>query len=130
MIAWLRASHRVAHRQQPLGRDCEPLADPNPPALQRTSEAGESGQQFSEGTASLLAFSLGALLPRLPYLLGFPVLAATLTITAMALVAGGVAVGKLTGRSTLHAGLRQLTLDVLAIAVIFTIGSLISGHPA
>ena len=82
------------------------------------------------GTASLLAFSLGALLPLLPYLLGFPVLAATLTITAVALVTGGAAVGKLTGRSMLHAGLRQLALGSLAIAVTFTIGSLIGGHPA
>ena len=82
------------------------------------------------GTASLLAFSLGALLPLLPYLLGFAALAATLTITAVALVTGGAAVGKLTGRSMLHAGLRQLGLGGLAIAVTFTIGSLIGGHPA
>ena len=82
------------------------------------------------GMASLLAFSLGALLPLLPYLLGFPALAATLTITAVALVTGGAAVGKLTGRSMLHAGLRQLGLGGLAIAVTFTIGSLIGGHPA
>ena len=38
------------------------------------------------GTASLLAFSFGALLPLLPYLLGFHVLGATLVITAVALV--------------------------------------------
>ena len=82
------------------------------------------------GTASLLAFSLGALLPLLPYLLGFPMLAATLTITAVALVTGGAAVGKLTGRTMLRAGLRQLALGSLAIAVTFTIGSLIGGHPA
>jgi VIT1/CCC1 family predicted Fe2+/Mn2+ transporter len=82
------------------------------------------------GTASLLAFSLGALLPLLPYLLGLPILAATLTITAVALITGGAAVGKLTGRSMLRAGLRQLVLGSLAIAVTFTIGSLIGGHPA
>jgi vacuolar iron transporter family protein len=82
------------------------------------------------GMASLLAFSLGALLPLLPYLLGFPVLAATLTITAVALVTGGAAVGKLTGRSIVHAGLRQLALGGLAIAVTFTVGSLIGSHPA
>ena len=82
------------------------------------------------GMASLFAFSLGALLPLLPYHFGFPVLAATLTITALALVTGGAAVGKLTGRSILHAGLRQLALGGLAIAVTFTIGSLIGSHPA
>ena len=34
------------------------------------------------GVASLIAFSLGALVPLLPYLVGLPVLAATLVITA------------------------------------------------
>lgn len=82
------------------------------------------------GAASLLAFSFGALIPLLPYLLGFPVLAATLVITAVALVTGGAAVGKLTGRSLLRAGLRQLALGALAIAVTFAIGSLIGGHAA
>ncbi len=81
------------------------------------------------GIASLLAFSLGALVPLLPYLLGYPVLAATLAITAVALIAGGAAVGKLTGRSMLRSGLRQAALGALAIGVTFTIGSLI-GHVA
>src|SRR5258708_1778180 len=79
------------------------------------------------GVASLLAFSFGALLPLLPYLLGFPALAATLVITAVALITGGAAVGRLTGRSPVRSGLRQLALGGLAIAVTFTIGSLIGG---
>src|SRR5215468_3584049 len=82
------------------------------------------------GMASLLAFSFGALLPLLPYLLGFPVLAATLVITAVALVTGGAAVGKLTGRSMLRSGLRQLVLGGVAIGVTFTVGSLIGSHAA
>jgi VIT1/CCC1 family predicted Fe2+/Mn2+ transporter len=82
------------------------------------------------GAASLLAFSFGALIPLLPYLLGLPVLAATLTITAVALAVGGAAVGKLTGRSMLHAGLRQLGLGALAISVTFGVGSLIGSHAA
>ncbi len=77
------------------------------------------------GVASLLAFSLGALIPLLPYLLGYPVLAASIGITAVALVTGGAAVGKLTGRSMLRSGLRQLGLGALAIAVTFAVGSLI-----
>jgi vacuolar iron transporter family protein len=77
------------------------------------------------GVASLFAFSLGALIPLLPYLLGFPVLAVAIAITAVALVTGGAAVGKLTGRSMLRSGLRQLGLGALAIAVTFTVGSLI-----
>ena len=45
------------------------------------------------GFASLCAFSLGALVPLLPYLVGLPDLAATLVITAVALLAGGMVVG-------------------------------------
>ena len=82
------------------------------------------------GMASLLAFSLGALLPLLPYLLGFPMLAVSLAITAVALVTGGAAVGRLTGRPMLRSGLRQLALGGIAIAVTFTVGSLIGSHAA
>jgi VIT1/CCC1 family predicted Fe2+/Mn2+ transporter len=81
------------------------------------------------GVASLLAFSLGALLPLLPYLLGYPVLTATLAITAVTLIAGGAAVGRLTGRSMLSSGLRQAALGAVAIGVTFTIGSLIGHAP-
>jgi vacuolar iron transporter family protein len=79
------------------------------------------------GVASLFAFSLGALVPLLPYLLGFPVLAAALVITAVALAAGGMTIGRLTGRPVLRSGLRQLALGGLAIGVTFAIGTLV-GH--
>jgi vacuolar iron transporter family protein len=82
------------------------------------------------GVASLLAFSLGALIPLLPYLAGLPELGATLGITAVALAAGGMMVGRLTGRPLLRSGLRQLALGGLAIAVTFTVGTLIGGHGA
>jgi VIT1/CCC1 family predicted Fe2+/Mn2+ transporter len=81
------------------------------------------------GVASLLAFSLGALVPLLPYLVGLPDLAATLGITAVALATGGMVVGHLTGRPLLRSGLRQLLLGALAISVTFAVGSLIGGHP-
>ena len=78
--------------------------------------------------ASLFAFSLGALLPLLPYLLGWPALAATLAVTAVALVVGGMIVGRLTGRPVLRSGVRQLLLGALAIGVTFAIGSLVGHH--
>jgi VIT1/CCC1 family predicted Fe2+/Mn2+ transporter len=80
------------------------------------------------GAASLAAFSVGALVPLLPYLVGLPYLAATLVITAVALAAGGTVVGRLTGRSLLRSGLRQLALGGLAIGVTFVVGSLIGAH--
>jgi VIT1/CCC1 family predicted Fe2+/Mn2+ transporter len=80
------------------------------------------------GGASLVAFSLGALLPLLPYLLGLPKLLASLLLTAVALIAGGMVVGRLTGRPLLHSGLRQLLLGSVAVAVTYGIGHLI-GSP-
>ena len=80
------------------------------------------------GVASLFAFSFGALVPLLPYLVGFPVLAATLVITAVALAAGGMIVGKLTGRPVLRSGLRQLVLGGVAIGVTYAIGVLVGHH--
>jgi len=77
------------------------------------------------GLSSLIAFSAGALIPLLPYLAGLNVLAAALGITAVALLAGGMVVGRLTGRPVFRSGLRQLALGALAIAVTYTVGSLI-----
>ncbi len=82
------------------------------------------------GGASFVAFSVGALLPLLPYLFGGRTLVASLIITAVALLAGGMTVGKLTGRPLLRSGLRQLLLGGLAVAVTFGIGQLIGAPTA
>ena len=80
------------------------------------------------GAASLLAFSCGALVPLFPYLVGASVLWVSLVLTAVALLGGGMVVGRLTGRPILQAGLRQLALGGMAIAVTFLVGHLIGGH--
>ena len=80
------------------------------------------------GASSLAAFSTGALIPLLPYLAGLNVLAAALGLTAVALLAGGMTVGRLTGRPVVRSGLRQLALGGVAVAVTFGVGSLIGGH--
>ena len=80
------------------------------------------------GVASLLAFSIGALVPLLPWLAGLESLAASLGITAVALAAGGMVVGWLTGRPLLRSGLRQLALCGLAVGVTFAVGTLIGSH--
>jgi VIT1/CCC1 family predicted Fe2+/Mn2+ transporter len=79
------------------------------------------------GVSSLIAFSAGALVPLLPYLVGRATLAWTLGITAVALIVGGMVVGRLTGRSLLRSGLRQLALGGVAIGVTYAVGSLIGG---
>jgi vacuolar iron transporter family protein len=82
------------------------------------------------GAASLSAFSFGALVPLLPWLFGLPALAATLALTAVALLAGGMVVGRLTGRPVLRSGVRQLVLGGLAIAVTFGVGHVIGTRGA
>ena len=77
------------------------------------------------GAASFAAFSIGALLPLLPYLLGFPGLVAAMSITAVALVVGGMVVGRLTGRPLLRSGARQLLLGGAAVAITYLVGHLI-----
>jgi VIT1/CCC1 family predicted Fe2+/Mn2+ transporter len=85
------------------------------------------------GVSSLAAFSVGAIIPLLPYLAGVrgmgTALGAALGVAAVALLTGGMVVGKLTGRSLLRAGLRQLALGAIAVAVTFAVGHFIgSGH--
>ena len=82
------------------------------------------------GVASLLAFSCGALVPLFPYLVGTSVLWVSLVLTGVALLSGGMAVGRLTGRPVLRSGLRQLALGALAVAVTFGVGHLIGAHGA
>ena len=86
------------------------------------------------GFSSLIAFSAGALIPLLPYLAGLPgmgrALAAALGVAAVALLTGGMVVGRLTGRPLLASGLRQLALGAVAVGVTFAVGSLIGGGHA
>ena len=82
------------------------------------------------GAASLVAFSIGAFLPLIPYLFGFPYLVAAMIITAVALVGGGMVVGRLTGRPLLRSGTRQIVLGAVAVAVTFVVGHLIGAVPS
>lgn len=76
----------------------------------------------------MFAFSTGALVPLLPWLIGAPMLAVTLALTAIALTVGGMVVGRAAGRPVVRSGLRQLLLGGLAIAVTFGGGHLIGAH--
>lgn len=101
------------HTRQELGVDHQELPSP-----------------VLAGGASLIAFSLGAVLPLLPYLVGLPSLITSLVIAAIALVAGGMVVGRLTGRPLLRSGARQLALGAVAVAVTFAIGHVIGSSVA
>jgi VIT1/CCC1 family predicted Fe2+/Mn2+ transporter len=103
----------ATHVREELGIDPDDLPSP------RTAAA-----------ASFAAFTVGALIPLGPFLLGYPVLSLALVIAGVAAIVGGAAVAKLTGRSMLMGGLRQFTAAFLATGMAFAIGHLIAGHVA
>ncbi len=75
--------------------------------------------------ASLVTFAVGALIPLLPYLLGFDSLWAALGLAAAAAFAGGGLVARLTDRSFLRGALRQLLLGAVAAGITYLIGYLV-----
>jgi vacuolar iron transporter family protein len=77
--------------------------------------------------ASLVAFALGAIIPLLPYALGYDALPAALGLAALAAVAGGGMVALLTGRAFWRGALRQLVLGGLAAGITYLIGVAIGG---
>jgi len=104
------------------------------PARSSASTRSTCRPPCSRAASSLIAFSVGAVIPLLPYLAGVKgmgtALGAALVVAAVALLTGGMVVGKLTGRSLLRAGLRQLALGAIAVAVTFAVGHPLigSGH--
>jgi vacuolar iron transporter family protein len=78
--------------------------------------------------ASLVTFAVGALIPLLPFLLGFSSLGAAVILAAIAAFIGGGVVARVTARPFLRGALRQLVLAGLAAAVTYGIGTLLSGH--
>lgn len=75
--------------------------------------------------SSFFSLALGAIVPLLPYLLGWTSLGAALGLSALALFGIGVLVSRLTGRSALDSGARQLALGALSAGATFLIGGLI-----
>ncbi len=78
--------------------------------------------------ASLVTFAIGALIPLLPFLLGFSSLAAAVILAAIAAFIGGGIVARVTARPFLRGALRQLVLAALAAAITYGIGTLLGGH--
>jgi len=72
--------------------------------------------------SSLLSFSLGALIPLLPYLFGARVLWLSAVLALVALFVAGAATARFTERGWLFSGTRQLVLGGLAAAVTYGVG--------
>ncbi|HEY3732980.1 MAG TPA: VIT1/CCC1 transporter family protein [Streptosporangiaceae bacterium] len=75
--------------------------------------------------ASLVAFSVGALIPLIPYLAGASYLWLALACAALAAIVGGGAVARLTGRPFIRGAARQLILGAVAAALTYGIGHLV-----
>jgi vacuolar iron transporter family protein len=77
--------------------------------------------------ASLVSFSIGAIIPLLPYLAGGNSLPLALALAALTAIVGGGAVAKLTDRSIIRGAARQLILGAAAAALTYVIGYLVGG---
>ncbi len=95
------------HAQEELGIDPDHLPSP-----------------WQTAGSSFAAFSLGALLPTLPFFVGGRwALLVTFVLAGLALFGCGALVSRFTGRSTAFSGLRQLALGAAAAAVTYGIGA-------
>jgi vacuolar iron transporter family protein len=85
------------------------------------------GSPWSAGIGSFLAFTLGALVPLVPYLVpaGAPAFTASLLVSLGALFVLGLSISRLTRRNPLRTALRQVLLGGIAAAVTFAVGTLI-----
>jgi vacuolar iron transporter family protein len=82
---------------------------------------------FVAAGASLVSFSMGALIPLLPYALGFDALWAALGLSALAAIVGGGLVSRLTDRPFWRGALRQLALGGVAAGLTYLIGLAVFG---
>jgi VIT1/CCC1 family predicted Fe2+/Mn2+ transporter len=101
----------TTHAREDLGIDPDDLPSPRTAAI-----------------ASLASFTVGALIPLAPFLVGVPSLSAALGVAGAAAFIGGAAVARLTGRSMLLGGVRQFTAAFLGTGMAFLVGHLIGGH--
>lgn len=79
--------------------------------------------------SSFVMFSIGAVLPLIPYLLGFQSLTAGLLVGAAGLILVGGLAARVTGRPIWKGALRQLLFGVIAAGATYLVGSAI-GVPA
>jgi VIT1/CCC1 family predicted Fe2+/Mn2+ transporter len=85
----------------------------------------ELPKPWTAAISSFICFSIGALVPLLPYLFGSTALWPALAVGGLGLFAAGVIVSRFTGRSWWLNGGRQLVLGALAAGATYLVGRLI-----
>jgi len=88
------------------------------------------GSPLSAALGSFAAFTAGAFIPLLPYLLstGSTAFVASLALSLAALALLGVGISRLTRRSAVFSAIRQVALGGIAAAVTFAVGRFIGGQ--
>ena len=97
----------IVHAQEELGVDPTQLPSP-----------------WVAAGSSFVAFTLGAILPVVPYLLGASTAILSTIVAALTLFVAGVIASRFTSRSWWYAGLRQLAFGMLAALVTYGGGAL------
>ena len=92
-------------------------------------DPGELPSPVVAAGASLASFAIGAVIPLFPYLIGLNLLGVALGLAAVAAVAGGGIVARLTDRPFWRGAIRQLVLGAAAAAITYLIGMAV-GHVA
>ena len=93
-------------------------------------DPGELPSPYVAAGASLLSFAAGAVIPLLPFLLGFNALGVALGLSAIAAIIGGGLVARLTSRPFWRGALRQLLLGTAAAGLTYLIGLAVGGMAA
>ena len=85
------------------------------------------GSPYSAGGSSFLLFSIGAIIPLIPYFItsGTTALVVSICCAALGLFTIGTLITLLTGRNANFSGTRQLCFGLLAAGATFGLGRLI-----
>ncbi|WP_258557959.1 VIT1/CCC1 transporter family protein [Rhodococcus sp. AG1013] len=75
--------------------------------------------------SSFVMFSIGAIIPLIPYLLGFESLVAGLAVGGFGLLLAGALAAHFTAQSKIRGALRQLVFGAIAVGATYVVGALI-----
>jgi VIT1/CCC1 family predicted Fe2+/Mn2+ transporter len=90
--------------------------------------AGDLPSPYVAAGSSFVSFSIGAVLPLLPFVFGASALWPAAIVAGLALLLAGTIVARITGRPWWYGGLRQLVLGAVAAGVTFAVGAAIGTH--
>lgn len=133
--AELASMYMARGLDEPLAREVARQISADPETAWRVHAREELGidpddlpSPLTAAWSSFAAFSVGALLPLLPYLLGATSLLPALVLAALGLFAAGAFVARFTGRPVLSTGSRQLVLGGAAAAITYLVGHLVGAR--